>query len=121
VGRFHEKFPISSRNPLTNKRIIGEVEFYRIVNPERGNASNRDIARKATLALKRLADLDHTPQKHSLLSNMETPSPFRPHSVKAIQAEFFGTDFNFLFSQQMRTSIYENCLEENTEQLMSFR
>jgi hypothetical protein len=30
VGRWHEKHPIAPKNPLTNKRIIGEVEFYRI-------------------------------------------------------------------------------------------
>jgi hypothetical protein len=34
VGRFHEEFPISSKNPLTNKRIVGEVEFYKIRNPD---------------------------------------------------------------------------------------
>ena len=32
VGRFHEKYPISVKNPITNARIIGEVEFYRITN-----------------------------------------------------------------------------------------
>lgn len=36
VGRFHDKHPISSKNPLTNKRIIGEVEFYKVTNPELG-------------------------------------------------------------------------------------
>jgi len=32
VGRFHERFPITVRNPITNSRIIGEVEFYKIAN-----------------------------------------------------------------------------------------
>ena len=39
VGRFHALYPISSKNPMTGKRIIGEVEFYKITNPEIGNAS----------------------------------------------------------------------------------
>ena len=32
VGRFHERWPITAKNPKTNCRIIGEVEFYKIVN-----------------------------------------------------------------------------------------
>jgi hypothetical protein len=54
VGRFHEKFPISSKNPLTNKRIIGEVEFYKVTNPEVNQISNEEIARKATIALEKI-------------------------------------------------------------------
>lgn len=33
VGRFHETFPITVKNPITNQRIVGEVEFYKIANP----------------------------------------------------------------------------------------
>ena len=33
VGRYHPEFAISSLNPLTNSKIIGEVEFYIIENP----------------------------------------------------------------------------------------
>ena len=54
MGRFHEKHPISAKNPLTNKRIIGEVEFYKIKNPELNRSSNEEIARKATLAIEKL-------------------------------------------------------------------
>jgi hypothetical protein len=27
-SRYHNEFPISSKNPLTNNAIVGEVEFY---------------------------------------------------------------------------------------------
>jgi hypothetical protein len=33
VGRFDKDAPISALNPLTNAKIIGEVEFYKIENP----------------------------------------------------------------------------------------
>lgn len=32
VGRFHERYPITAKNPITNCRIVGEVEFYKITN-----------------------------------------------------------------------------------------
>jgi len=34
VGRFHERFPISAKNPVTGTRIVGEVEFYVVKNPK---------------------------------------------------------------------------------------
>lgn len=33
VGRFHPEIAITSINPLTNSRLIGEVEFYFVENP----------------------------------------------------------------------------------------
>lgn len=38
-----------------------------------------------------------------------------------IKAEFFGTDYNFLFSSEMRSEIIDNCLDSNVEQLMNFK
>lgn len=32
INRFHHELSISALNPLTNNRIIGEVEFYLIEN-----------------------------------------------------------------------------------------
>ena len=54
MGRFHDKYPISSKNPLTNKRIVGEVEFYKVTNPELGQLSEAEIAIKAQQALKNM-------------------------------------------------------------------
>lgn len=28
IGRFHQKYPITAANPLTNSRIVGEVLFF---------------------------------------------------------------------------------------------
>jgi hypothetical protein len=42
---------------LTNKRIVGEVEFYKVKNPELGLHSEADIALKAQQALKNLGQL----------------------------------------------------------------
>jgi hypothetical protein len=33
IGRFHNQNAINAINPLTNARIIGEVEFYMVENP----------------------------------------------------------------------------------------
>jgi len=33
VGRFHPENGITPRDPLSNNRIIGEIEFYLISNP----------------------------------------------------------------------------------------
>ena len=54
VGRFHQTYPICCKNPLTGKRINGEVEFYKIINPEIGLASGQEIADKATEALRKV-------------------------------------------------------------------
>jgi hypothetical protein len=32
VGRFHERYPLTAKNPTTNTRIIDEVYFYLIRN-----------------------------------------------------------------------------------------
>jgi hypothetical protein len=37
-----------------------------------------------------------------------------------IRAEFFGTDYNFLFSKEMSSEIIDNCIDSNVEQLMNF-
>ena len=50
VGRWHERHPIAPKNPLTNKRIIGEVYFYRIRNPYQTDSSDL-VAEKAAKAL----------------------------------------------------------------------
>lgn len=33
VGRFHHKYAITAKNPLTNTKLVGEVEFFQISNP----------------------------------------------------------------------------------------
>ena len=32
VGRFHERYPITVKNPITNAKIVGEVYFFKITN-----------------------------------------------------------------------------------------
>jgi len=44
VGRFHEKFPITVKNPITNSRIIGEVQFYKITNEKAQRAAEASAA-----------------------------------------------------------------------------
>ena len=36
-------------------------------------------------------------------------------------AEFFGTDYNFLYSKEMQKTLFENCLAVNFQQLMDFK
>jgi hypothetical protein len=35
--------------------------------------------------------------------------------------EFFGTDYNFLYSKEMQKTLFENCLAVNFQQLMNFK
>ncbi len=42
------------------------------------------------------------------------------HSEKLV-AEFFGTDYNFLYSKEMQKTLFENCLACNFQQLMDFK
>jgi len=66
VGRFHPDLNIAAVNPLTNSRIVGEVEFYFIENPY--------------LQIENEADRYSSDQTLSL---------------SGVKGCFIGTDFNF--------------------------
>ncbi|TNV79911.1 hypothetical protein FGO68_gene15764 [Halteria grandinella] len=83
VGRFHHNHPMSAKNPLTNNLIIGEVEFFLFKNPY----------------LTRPAE-GRYPQGQTL-------------SLDGVKGEFMGTDFNYLYSENMRKIVDENCLDAN--------
>lgn len=40
--------------------------------------------------------------------------------VKALQGVFYGTDFNFLYSEEMQRALATNCLSANWDSLMNF-
>ena len=40
--------------------------------------------------------------------------------VKALKGEFYGTDFNFLYSEEMQSALAHNCLNSNWDQVMNF-
>ena len=40
--------------------------------------------------------------------------------MQALKGEFFGTDFNFLYSEEMQRAIATNCLSANWDSLMNF-
>ena len=40
--------------------------------------------------------------------------------AEKLMGEFFGTDFNFLFSEEMQLAIANNCLSYNWDQYMKF-
>lgn len=46
IGRFHDRYPITVKNPITNCRIIGEVEFYKITNQRIVEQQQREEERK---------------------------------------------------------------------------
>eukprot|EP00347_Sterkiella_histriomuscorum_P005984 403354518 len=83
VGRFHSKNPIQSKNPLTNQQIIGEVEFYIVRNPYLSIPIENRYPVGQTL------------------------------SLEGVKGEFSGTDFNYLYSDELRLMIDDNCLEHN--------
>ena len=56
-------------------------------------------------------------------------SPFRPDEnaqvqdrfkVEEVKGEFFGTDFNFLYSEEMQKAFANNCLSQNWDLYMKF-
>ncbi|CDW71540.1 UNKNOWN [Stylonychia lemnae] len=83
VGRFHAKYPSSSKNPLTNQQIIGEVEFYQFKNPYLDLPAENRYPVGQTL------------------------------SLEGVKGEFIGTDFNYLYSEELRNLITADCLEAN--------
>ena len=69
VGRFHPEFAITSINPLTNSRLIGEVEFYFVENP------------------------------YLKISDPDARYPVgKTLSLKGVKGIFMGSDYNFIFS-----------------------
>ena len=40
--------------------------------------------------------------------------------VKELKGEFYGTDFNFLYSEEMQSALAHNCLNSNWDQVMNF-
>ncbi len=66
---------------MTNQQIIGEVEYFIVRNPYLN-----------------LPAEGRYPSDESL-------------SLLGIKAEFLGTDFNYIYSEQMRKEITDNCLE----------
>ena len=42
------------------------------------------------------------------------------NEVKALQGVFYGTDFNFLYSEEMQRALATNCLSANWDSLMNF-
>jgi hypothetical protein len=73
VGRFDPEFSLASLNPLTNNRIIGEVEFFYIENPY----------------LKVFPVDSRYPPNQTL-------------SIKGIKGTFIGSDYNFIYSEILR-------------------
>ena len=72
VGRYHPECAISSLNPLTNNKIIGEVEFYLIENPY----------------LKIEPPEMRYPKDKTL-------------SLEGIKGKFIGSDYNFIYSSKL--------------------
>jgi hypothetical protein len=73
VGRFDPEYSLSPQNPLTNNRIIGEVEFFFVENPY----------------LKIFPAEARYPVGQTL-------------SLKGVKATFIGSDYNFQHSEFLR-------------------
>ena len=40
--------------------------------------------------------------------------------INNCRGEFFGSDFNFLYSEEMQKALASNCLDANRQQLLKF-
>mmetsp|Transcript_33591 Transcript_33591/g.51688 ORF Transcript_33591/g.51688 Transcript_33591/m.51688 type:complete len:164 (+) Transcript_33591:1441-1932(+) len=87
VGRFHPDFNIAATNPLTNNRIVGEVEFFFIENPYLKTQAQNRYSQEQTL------------------------------SLSGVKACFIGSDYNFQFSSALRQKVFENCLDDNKNEM----
>lgn len=92
VGRFHHECGVTALNPLTNNRLIGEIEFYFIENPY----------------------LQIEPPESRYPRN-------QPLSLKGVSGKFIGSDYNFIYSSHLRQIVLSNCIEENKSVYMKFQ
>ena len=72
-----------------------------------------DVEAYATNALNHKS----APQVDPGFSEPESAKKLKP---ERLSAEFFGTDFNFLYSEEMQKTIFDNCLDANKQQLLTF-
>ena len=71
---------------------------------------------KAAFALKKL-----TQDRNELMLQTEVDVGFDNILPSPYVAEFFGTDFNFLYSEEMQKMVLENCTADNLDQLLTFK
>ncbi len=71
---------------------------------------------KAAFALKKL-----TQDRNELMLQTEVDVGFDNLMPSPYVADFFGTDFNFLYSEEMQKMVLENCTTDNLEQLLTFK
>lgn len=45
----------------------------------------------------------------------------RSSATKELTGEFFGTDFNFLYSEEMQRALATNCLSSSWNDVMNFQ
>ena len=91
IGRFHQTHSISAKNPLTNSRLIGEIEFYLIENP-----------------YLQIADPS------------ERYPPNKSLDITGLKGVFMGSDFSFCQSKKMQDMILSNCLQANRDVYLRF-
>ena len=144
IGRFHENFPITVKNPITNCRIIGEVEFYKVTNHKTEQREQLDRAQQTSQNSVAPPEIVSPDKPAGSASQTKTPnldekgsdSPSKQQLlIKSIQllnlgeeaqtpklltGQFFGTDFNFLYSEEMQRALAQNCLSTNWASLMNF-
>lgn len=82
---------MTALNPLTNSRIIGEVEFYLIKNPY----------------LEIFPKEDRYPTGKSL-------------SLAGCYGTFIGSDYSYTYSESLQETILKNCIPENESTYMKF-
>ena len=61
-----------------------------------------------------------SPEKENAAQASSNHPSSQNDDVKALQGEFFGTDFNFLYSEEMQRALATNCLSANWDSLMNF-
>lgn len=93
VGRFdiEATLPMTALNPLTNNRIIGEVEFFMIENPY----------------------LKIEPKEERYPKD-------KPLSLSGCKGVFIGSDYSYTSSPDLVQTIKENCLT-NAEDYLKFQ
>lgn len=134
VGRFHERYPITVKNPITNAKIVGEVFFFKITNKRIERREQQELpigdglveeSKEEVPQDKEMSDEPDvgiaSPEAKTRKDDwqrglMLTPEPLprENNSVEIgpeyLRGEFFGTDFNFIYSREMQMAFIKNCL-----------
>jgi len=114
VHRYHPAQPICVLNPLTQTPIMGEVKYY-MVDPlpeQEGQSVEPDSNHKHNNPNNNNSNPsnNNNNNNNNASNNSNNVNP-HAQNAKVYEAHFIGTDYNFAFSEALRTKFIANVFE----------